>query len=108
MPRTIVCSSVDDPIPMEFATQDVEGLKIVIQAMVKAALALKNSLRSDWLRVTFGDAVTKAECCDLHHQVVSYQHTMECASRFSRANFQAALQEVRSHKCQHRAPALHG
>ena len=91
---------------MEFDTQDVEGLNSVIQVMTKAAPAWKQSLHSDRLRVKFGDGIATTEICDLHHQVVRCQKTMEYASRFSRTNLRAAPQEVR-HSCQHRFPVLH-
>ena len=93
---------------MEFDTQDIEGFNSVIQAMAKAAPALKHSLHSDRLRVKFGDGITTAKGCDLHPQVLRHQNTMEYAARFSRANLQVAPQKMlRSHLCQHRAPSLH-
>ena len=83
---------------MEDDMQDAGGLNSVMQAMAKAGFfCKKHSLHSDRLRVKFGDGITTAECCDLHHQVVRYQNTTEYASWFSRANLRAAPQEVMSH-----------
>lgn len=84
-----------------FDTQEVEGANSVLQTMAKAAPSIRHGLASDRMRIKLGDAISPAECCGWHANVVHHQATDEYVNRFAEGGRVRATPEAKRRPCEH-------